>query len=341
MELKEFKINIDLQWLKDDMEFIKDELQESCNKMRQVFMLLVKHLFFDIGGTKKGIPMLIYNTLNESVSDMESRGLKPILIIGDDTDSYLTCYLYNLIRIKDGLDPLTLGGVLQYRGKSRGLYLDGSLRLEDVGLVFMDTDITLPNNSISLSNHVNLMNDKRIININNYLGSNSLDEYMSKYPFGTTQILLGVCKVKGIKLPDNLYNYFLRSDMSRIPKRVFMLNTKYHSKVLGIEEEFKGHLKEIKDKGIKSDYKLFKELTVDSGRVQFIGGKESIMFKLKEFNSPHKDVRLSNLIKVYDLLTMDMDVKEDGVLEGNVNTGVFTIYKLRNNYYYTQIKKCC
>lgn len=312
-------------------------LQGIGNTLKQFGRVLLGHLFIGISETKKGVPVKIYDTLNNKIKEMEQVGIKPILVLGDDTDSYLSCYLFNLLRKYDGLNPITMGGVLVYRGKDKGMYLDTTLYKGGIGLVLLDTDIVFPNNSISLSNHVNLMDDTRIININNYLGCNSLESYKGKYPLGTTQILLSVCKVKGIEIPKDLYNYFLRCDMSRLPKKVFMSNVIYHFKVLGLDKEFKQHLKEVKRDKVKGDYKLFTDVYVENGTICIDNMKYPVVKKLKDFNSPHLDVRLSNLRKVYDLDTVRMNVKDDGVLVGSVEGGTFTVYTHRNKYYYTRV----
>ena len=65
--------------------------------------------------------------------------------------------------------------------------------------------------------------------------------------------------------------------------------------------------------------------------------KYPVVKKLKDFNSPHLDVRLSNLRKVYDLDTVRMNVKDDGVLVGSVEGGTFTVYTHRSKYYYTRV----
>ena len=64
----------------------------------------------------------------------------------------------------------------------------------------------------------------------------------------------------------------------------------------------------------------------------------SLINKLKEFNSPHDDVRLFDLQKVYTLDTVRMNTEDDGVLVGNVDTGTFTDYTHRNKYYYSHLK---
>lgn len=330
------KREMDIKDVKEVQELM-EVLQVIYDKIKQFGKIIVKHLYLDLSGTKGSLPLKIYNTLNDRVKEMEQMGIKPILVIGDDTDSYLSCYLYNLLRGYDGYGSITLGGVLIYKGKDKGIHLDTTHYKNGVGLVFLDTDIVFPNNSVSLSNHINLMYDDRILNINNYLGCNSLEEYKNKYPLGTTQILLSVCKSKGVELPQEIYDYFLRSDMSRLPKNVFMSNTMYYLKVLDLDKEFKRHLKEVKKNKKKGDYKLFTGISLQDGELIIHDVKYPVIKMLKEFNSPHSDVRLSNLKKVYDLDTVVFNTDDDGVLIGNVDMGVFTIYKKKKEYYYTKV----
>lgn len=327
---------MDIKEIKEVQELF-GVLQVVSNNIKQFGKLLVKHLCIDISGTKGSLPMSIYNTLNEKVKEMEQMGIKPILVMGDDTDSYLSCYLFNLLRNYDGLDPLTLGGVLVYKGTGKGIHLDTTHYKDGIGLVFLDTDIVFPSNSVSLTNHINLMDDNRILNVNNYLGCNTLEDYINKYPLGTTQLLLSVCKTKGIEIPQELFNYFLRCDMSKLPKNVFMSNTMYHLKVLDLDKEFKEHRKNVRKSKVKGNYKLFDGITVQDGTIKILGDKFPIIKKLKDFNSPHNDVRLNNLVKVYDLDTVTMNVDDDGVLVGNVDGGTFTVYKKKKEYYYTRV----
>jgi hypothetical protein len=313
-----------------------DVLNLVKRKVYQFGKLLIKHLHIGISGTERSLPLDIYNELNFRIRKMEELGVKPILIMGDDTDSYLSCYLFNLLRQFDGLEPLTLGGVLVYKGENKGIHIDPTKYRRGTGYVFLDTDIVFPYNSVSLTNHVNLMEDKRILNVNNYLGCNNLDNYMEKYPLGTTQLFLSVCKIKNLEIPKNLYNYFLRCDMSRLPKRVFMSNTLYHFKVLGLDKEFKEHRKMIKKKQV-GNYKLFDSITVEDGTISMKNGNFSVIKRLKDWNSPHTDVKLENLVKRYDLDTVTMNVEDDGVLVGKVHSGTFTVYKKRKEYYYTRV----
>lgn len=330
---------MDMRDIKDikEVQELFEVLQVMCSKVSQLVKLLVKHIYIDLSNTKGSLPLKIYDTLNDRVKEMEQKGIKPILIMGDDTDSYLSCYLYNLLREHDGHESITLGGVLIYKGKDKGIHLDTTHYKNGVGLILLDTDIVFPNNSITLSNHINLMDDDRILNVNSYLGCNSLEEYKNKYPLGTTQIFLSVCKSKGIELPQEMYNYFLRSDMSRLPKKVFMSNTLYHFKVLDLDKEFKRHLKDVKKNKKKGDYKLFTSISLQDGVLVLDDLKHPVVKILKEFNSPHKDIRLSHLKKVYDLDTVVFNTDDDGVLIGNVDIGVFTVYKKKKEYYYTKV----
>lgn len=125
--------------------------------------------------------------------------------------------------------------------------------------------------------------------------------------------------------------------MSRLPKNVFLSNTIYHLKVLDLDKEFKRHLKEVKKNKKKGDYKLFTGVSIQDGELIINDVKYPVIKMLKEFNSPHSDVRLSNLKKVYDLDTVVFNTDDDGVLIGNVDMGVFTIYKKKKEYYYTRI----
>lgn len=326
---------MDIKDIKEVQELM-EVLQVVYNKFKQLGKLLVKHIYMDLGNTKGSLPLKIYDTLNDRVREMEQKGIKPILIMGDDTDSYLSCYLYNLLRTQDGFESITLGGVLIYKGKDKGIHLDTTQYKNGIGLVFLDTDIVFPNNSISLSNHINLMDDDRILNVNTFLGCNSLEEYKNKYPLGTTQIFLSVCKSKGIELPQEIYNYFLRSDISKLPKKVFLSNTLYHFKVLDLDKEFKKHVKHMKKKK-KGDYKLFTGVSLQDGVLVLDDLKHPVVKILKGYNSPHKDIRLSNLKKVYDLDTVVFNTDDDGVLIGNVDIGVFTVYKKKREYYYTKV----
>ena len=288
-----------------EIQELFEVLQVMCSKVSQFGKLLVKHIYIDLSGTKGSLPLNIYNTLNDRVKEMEQKGIKPILVMGDDTDSYLSCYLYNLLREHDGHESITLGGVLIYKGKDKGIHLDTTHYKNGIGLVFLDTDIVFPNNSITLSNHINLMCDDRILNVNNYLGCNSLEEYKNKYPLGTTQI--------------------------------FLSNTLYHFKVLDFDKEFKRHLKDVKKNKKKGDYKLFTSISLQDGELIINDLKHPVIKILKGYNSPHNDVRLSNLKKVYDLDTVVFNTEDDGVLRGNVDIGVFTVYKKKKEYYYTKV----
>ena len=104
-----------------------DVLNLVKRKVYQFGKLLIKHLHIGISGTERSLPLDIYNELNFRIRKMEELGVKPILIMGDDTDSYLSCYLFNLLRQFDGLKPLTLGGVLVYKGENKGIHIDLSL----------------------------------------------------------------------------------------------------------------------------------------------------------------------------------------------------------------------
>lgn len=329
-------LKMDIREIKEVQELL-EVLQEVSIKVQQFGKLLVNYLYIGISGTRGSLPINIYNTLNEKILEMEQAGVKPILILGDDTDGYLSCYLFNMLRTYDGLDPITLGGCLVYKGKEKGIYLDTTRYRGGVGLVFLDTDIVFPSNSVSLTNHINLMSDSRILNVNNYLGRNSLKEYTNKYPLGTTHIFLSVCKTRGIEIPQELFNYFIRCDMSKLPKNIFMSNILYHLKVLDLDKEFKSHMKDVRERKIKSSYKLFDSITVEEGSIKIAGNRYPVIKKLKEFNSPHKDVRLANLTKVYDLETLTMNVDDDGALVGNVEDGTFTVYKRKKEYYYTRV----
>lgn len=328
-----------LEVVQDEMKGICEILQEFCDNVRCTGRLLVKLMYLHIRDTDRSIPIDIYNRLNDQVEQYKNKGLVPVMMLGDDTDSYLTCFLFNLLRKHDGLDPIILGGLLLYEGKDKGIYLDRSLDPNKVGYVFMDTDITLPVRSISFTNHVNMMSDHRIVNVNDYLGTNNRTDYIGKYPMGTTQILLSVCKTKGIDL--KYFNYFLRSDMGKIPtKKLFKMNMFYYVKMLGFEDEFCDHVKEyrLRKKKSRTDYMIFEKIYIEDGLIQFKNNKDKIMWDLKDMYNPHDDVRLRDLIKIYDIEGCRYNVKEVGELCGNVDDGVFTVYNKRNTFIYDRVK---
>ena len=73
-----------------------DVLNLVKRKVYQFGKLLIKHLHIGISGTERSLPLDIYNELNFRIRKMEELGVKPILIMGDDTDSYLSCYLLKI-----------------------------------------------------------------------------------------------------------------------------------------------------------------------------------------------------------------------------------------------------